>query len=107
MTFVAYLAVSVLLGCSTSITMIGSSSTAVSINKVQVLYEEPSKAYETIALINDSAGTRLTSVQDGITSCREKAATIGADAIIVLQTKGQWTGVGGASVDAKAIRWAE
>ena len=94
-------------GCSTTVTMVGSKSPAVSIDQVEVLYKEPDKRYETIALINDSAGTRLTSIESGISICREKAATLGANAIVVLNTKNPWSGAGGASVDVKAIRWTE
>lgn len=91
-------------GCS-SITPVGEMKYAqADRNKVEVLYQEPQRPYELIALISHEAATRFATVPDVIQKCRALAAQAGADAIIITSTYDQGSN-SAAKASGKAIRW--
>lgn len=94
-------------GCSASVVMVGPAGPKANVNDVEVLYQEPERKNQTIAMINHMAQTRLSSLDSVLYTCKEEAAKVGADALVVRSMKGAWTGMGGASVEARAVRWLE
>lgn len=105
--FVAVAMIAFLSGCSASVVMVGPEGPRANVNDVEVLYQEPERKNQTIAMINHMAQTRFSSLDSVLYTCREEAAKVGADALIVRGMKGAWTGMGGASVEARAVRWLE
>lgn len=77
-----------------------------SADRVEMLYQEPQRPYEVIALISHEAGTRFASVQGVMQTCRELAAKAGADALIITSTYNQTFNTA-AKASGKAIRWKE
>lgn len=94
-------------GCSASVVMVGPAGPRANVNDVEILYQEPERENQTIAMINHMAQTRFSSLDSVLYTCREEAAKVGADALVVRGMKGAWTGMGGASVEARAVRWLE
>lgn len=94
-------------GCSASVVMVGPAGPRANVDNVEVLYQEPERKNQTIAMINHMAQTRFSSLDSVLYTCREEAAKVGADALVVRSMKGAWTGMGGASVEARAVRWLE
>ena len=91
-------------GCS-SITHVGQTThAAVSADQVEVLYQEPLRSYEVVALISHEAATRFATVPSVIKKCRELAAQAGADALIVTSTYNQTFNTA-AKASGKAIKW--
>lgn len=95
----------VLVGCSTSnVAMIGAKTyPPVAVSHVQVLYKEPTRPYEVIALIKHQA-VWIGSSQGEIKKARELAAQAGADALLIYSAENDsfydW-----AKASGKAIRW--
>lgn len=94
-------------GCSASVVMVGPAGPKANVNDVEVLYQEPERKNQTIAMINHMAQTRFSSLDSVLYTCKEEAANVGADALVVRSMKGAWTGMGGAPVEARAVRWLE
>ena len=86
-------------GCS-SVTPVGQvAHEAVPVDRVEVLYQEPQRAYEVIALVSYQ-GTIFATVPGVVEECRKAAARAGADAVIITATVRSY-----ASASGKAIRW--
>jgi PBP1b-binding outer membrane lipoprotein LpoB len=94
-------------GCSASVVIVGPTGPSANVEEIEVLYQEPDRKHQTIAIINHMAQTRLSSLDSVLYTCKKEAAKVGADALVVRNMKGAWTGMGGASVDARAVRWLE
>jgi hypothetical protein len=73
-----------LAGCASSnVVKVGSSSyQPVPVSHVEVLYKEPSRPYDVIALIKHEAGS-FGSSEEEIQKARELAAEAGADALLI------------------------
>jgi len=105
-----WLALAVAAACSacSSITVIDEAGArpAVATSKVAVLYKEPQRPYEVVALVSHEAATRFATVGDVIQKCRELAASSGADAIIITSTFDQGSNYA-AKASGRAIRWTK
>ena len=77
---------------------------AVAPERVEVLYQEPKRPFEVIAMISREAATRFATVQSEIQNCRELAAEAGADAVIITSTYDQTFNTA-AKASGKAIKW--
>lgn len=96
--------VSFLQACS-SVTPLGPSKyPSVAVEHVDVLYQEPKRPYEVIALESYEAATRFSSVRDVVEKCRVLAAEAGADALIITSTYDRSFNAA-ARASAKAVRW--
>jgi type IV pilus biogenesis protein CpaD/CtpE len=94
-----------LLAACSSITPVGKNTyPPTSAERVEILYQEPHRQYEVIALVSHEAGTRFSNVQSVIQKCRELAAQAGADALIVTSSYDQTFNTA-AKASAKAIKW--
>jgi len=93
-------------GCSSITTTPTGQSTsgAVSTEQVEVLYQQPQRPYEVIALVSSDAATIFSAVPGEIEKCRQAAAKVGADALIVTATFDPSLGRP-AKVSGQAIRW--
>ena len=93
-------------GCS-SVTPVGQFAHApVSVEHVEVLYQEPQRPYDVVALVSHEGGTRFATVPGMVKKCRELAAEAGADAVIITSSYGQTFNTA-ASAAGKAIRWKQ
>jgi hypothetical protein len=90
--------------CSSITPVSQTTHTAVPSDQVEVLYQEPQRPYEVVALISHEAATRFATVPSVIEKCRELAAQAGADALIVTSTYDQ-TFSTAAKASGKAIKW--
>ena len=90
--------------CSSVTTVTQTQYPAVAPERVEVLYQEPKRPFEVIAMISHEAFTRFATVQSEIQNCRELAAEAGADAVIITSTYDQTFNTA-AKASAKAIRW--
>lgn len=79
---------------------------AVAPARVEVLYQEPKRPFEVIAMISHEAATRFATVQSEIQNCRELAAKAGADAVIITSTYDQ-TFSTAAKASGKALKWKQ
>ncbi len=96
--------ISLLCACS-SVTTLGTAKyPAVATEHVEVLYQEPKRPYEVLALLSHETATRFSGVQDAVQSCRELAAEAGADAVIITSTYDQTFNTA-AKASGKAIKW--
>lgn len=91
-------------GCSSITPVGGTRYSPADMSQVEVLYQEPQRQYEVIALISHEAATRFATVPGVIQKCRELAAQAGADAIIITSTYDQTFNTA-AKAAGKAIRW--
>ena len=91
-------------GCSSITPLGGTRYPPADLNQVEVLYQEPQRLYEVIALISHEAATRFATVPGVIQKCRELAAQAGADAIIITSTYDQTFNTA-AKAAGKAIKW--
>src|SRR5258705_8885841 len=97
--------VSLLMSACSSVTLlIQTQYPAVAPEHVEVLYQEPKRPYEVIAMLSHEAATRFATVPSVIQDCRELAAEAGADAVIITSTYDQ-TFSTAARASGKAIRW--
>lgn len=93
------------LSACSSVTPVGPTKyPAVAVERVEVLYQEPQRPYNVVALLSHEAASRFSSVQDVVHKCRELAAEAGADAVLITSTYDQ-SGTAAARASAKAIRW--
>lgn len=93
------------LSACSSVTPVGATTyPPVAANRVELLYQEPKRPYEVIALLSHEAPSRFSSVQDVVENCRELGAAAGADAVIITSTYDQSIGTA-AKASAKAIKW--
>ena len=78
---------------------------ATPVGSVQVLYQEPQRPYEVIALVSHMNGFGLP-ISREIAAIREQAAQLGADAVLVTDAQPH-IAFSGENVKAtgKAIRW--
>ncbi len=105
MLFVLIGAIIVSLSACSSVTPMGTAKySAVAAEHVEVLYQDPKRPYEIIALLSHETATRFSSVQDAVQSCRELAAEAGADAVIITSTFDQTFNTA-AKASGKAIKW--
>ncbi|MGA2749578.1 MAG: hypothetical protein ABSG59_12440 [Verrucomicrobiota bacterium] len=100
------LAALVIFGCTTVTQVSDKKYPPTDPAKIEVLYEQPQRAHEVIALINYSGSKGLLG-QDPkwmVQHCKEEAAKIGADAVILddLAASGSFRR---SSASAKAIKW--
>ena len=93
-------------GCSSVIPVSHSAHPAVSVERVEVLYQEPDRPYDVVALVSHEGGTRFATVPGMIQKCRELAAKAGADAVIITSTYGQTLSTA-AKAAGKAVRWKQ
>jgi len=101
--FACLLALS-LSACS-SVTPVGTAKyPAVPVERIEVLYQEPKRPYEVIAMLSHEAASRFSSVDDVVRNCRDLAAEAGGDAVIITSTYDQSFSTA-ARASAKAIRW--
>jgi hypothetical protein len=91
-------------GCGSTIPVSAHHYPAVSVDSVQMLYQEPKRPYEVIALVGTEGGLRPF-VAD-IAGLRKQAAQVGADAVIVTEAKNT-TALQHPSASGKAIKWAK
>lgn len=91
----------VLQGCG-STAVVGHTYPAVSTGSVEVLYQEPKRPYKVIAFVSELHGVEHPGAD--ITSLREKAARLGADAVIITSAQdiSVWEY---AKAAGKAIKW--
>jgi hypothetical protein len=93
------------LSACSSVTPVGTAKyPPVEATRVEVLYQEPKRPYEVIAMLSHEAASRFSSVQDVVENCRELAARAGADAVIITSTYDQSVSTA-AKASARAIRW--
>jgi hypothetical protein len=92
-------------GCASSNIVKVSSSTyqPVAVSHVEVLYKEPKRPYEVIALLKHEAGW-IGSSEGEIEKARELAAKAGADALLISSAEND-TFFDYAQAKGKAIRW--
>lgn len=102
--FIPILALGLIVSCSSITPVNRTAYPATPSDRVEVLYQEPQRPYETIALVSHEAATRFATVPSVIEKCRELAARAGADALIVTSTYDQ-TFSTAAKASAKAIKW--
>ena len=93
-------------GCSSVTPVSQTEHSAVSVQHVEVLYQEPARPYEVVSLVSHEGGTRFATVPGMVQKCRELAAKAGADAVIITSTYGQ-TLNSAAKAAGKAIRWKQ
>lgn len=94
----------VLSGCS-SVTPVGHGAySPVPVEHVQVLYQEPQRPYEVIALVSHGGGSRFATIHSVVGNCRELAASYGADAVLITSTYDQTLG-SAAQASGKALKW--
>jgi Mg2+/citrate symporter len=86
-------------GCSSITPIGGATAPPVSVDKVEVLYQEPARPYDVIALVSYQ-GTAFATVPGVVEKCRQTAAKAGADALIVTSTTRAY-----ATASGKAIKW--
>jgi hypothetical protein len=91
-------------GCGSTIPVSSHHYPAVSVDSVQMLYQEPKRPYEVIALVGTEGGLRPFVADIG--GLRKQAAQVGADAVIVTDAKN--TGMFNApNASGKAIKWTK
>ena len=73
---------------------------------VEMLFQEPSRAYEVIAFVEAKTVFIWDTPEKMMSQCREAAAKVGADAVIFSST-GKWSGMAGVPGVAagRAIKW--
>jgi hypothetical protein len=101
------LLVAVCFACSScsSVTPVGHGAySPVPVEHVQVLYQEPSRPYEVIALVSHGGGSRFATIRSVVAKCRELAAGYGADAVLITSTYDQTIG-SAAQASGKALKW--
>ena len=91
-------------GCSSVTPLDGARYSEVPASKVEVLYKEPKREYDVIALVSHEAATRFATVPDVIQKCRELAAQAGADALIITTAFDQGSN-SAARAAGRAIKW--
>jgi hypothetical protein len=91
-------------GCGSTIPVSGHHYPAVSVDSVQMLYQEPKRPYEVIALVGTVGGVRPLVADIG--GLRKEAAKVGADAVIVTEAKNT-SMFGRPSASGKAIKWTK
>ena len=81
---------------------------AVPVSSVQMLYQEPTKPYEVIALVSHMNSLGLP-ISWEIAAVREEAAKLGADAVLIIDAKQHIPFVTGENVTAtgNAIKWTD
>ena len=81
---------------------------AVPVSSVQILYKEPTKPYEVIALVSHMNSLGFP-ISWEIAAVREKAAKLGANAVLMIDAKQRYPFLTGENVTAtgNAIRWTE
>jgi hypothetical protein len=90
-------------GCSSTIPVSANRYPAVPVGSVQVLFQEPTRPYEVIALVGTEGN--LTPFVADINGLRVAAAKVGADAVIVTEAKNQTFNSMRPSASGKAIRF--
>ena len=73
-------------------------------DSIQVLYQEPSKPYEVVALVDQQGSGFDFSANDTIPGLKEQAAKVGADAVIITSAKPMKV-YEYAHTSGKAIKW--
>jgi hypothetical protein len=75
---------------------------------VEMLFQEPSRAYEVIAFVEAKTVFIWDTPEKMMSQCREEAAKVGADAVIFSST-GKWSGMPGIPGVAagRAIKWKQ
>jgi hypothetical protein len=101
---VIVMAAALLCSCASSTTPVGRQYAAVNPTDVRVIYQEPHRPYEVIALLSRTRSI-LTSVQETTKDVREEAARNGADAVLITDAFPGYFGRAGTEVHGKAIRW--
>ncbi len=79
---------------------------AVSPGAVQVLYQEPARPYEVIALVDQQGSGFDFSADSTIAGLKEQAAKVGADAVIITLARPMRVAEY-AHTSGKAIKWTE
>ena len=77
-----------------------------SAESVATLYQEPNRPYEVIAFVEAKTVTIFDKPEKMMQQAKEKAAVVGADAVIFTST-GKWSGMPGIPgvASGRAIRW--
>jgi hypothetical protein len=89
-------------GCGSTIPVSSHHYPPVPVDSVQVLYQEPKRPYEVIAIVGNAGG--VTPFVADIGGLRKAAADVGADALIVTEAKNA-TLFQKPSTNGKAIKW--
>ncbi len=101
---VTVVSISLLCACG-STTPVGSHTyPSVTVSHVQVLYSEPSKPHEVIAMVSYTNLSILQSVSNAVEGLRGRAAGVGADAVVVTAASRPTIGHEG-SASGKALKW--
>jgi argininosuccinate synthase len=81
---------------------------AVPVSSVQILYQEPTKPYEVIALVSHMNSLGLP-ISREIAAVREEAAKLGADAVLIIDAKQRIPFITGENVTTtgNAIKWTD
>lgn len=81
---------------------------AVPVSSVQILYKEPTKPYEVIALVSHMNSLGFP-ISWEIAAVREEAAKLGANAVLIINAKQRYPFITGENVTAtgNAIKWTE
>lgn len=99
--------IAILLGCGCTTTVLPVSQThysPVSAGEVEVLYQEPQRPHEVIALVTYDAASVFAGIPGIIEKCRQEAAQQGADALVITTSKGAVLGRP-ATVSGQIIKW--
>jgi hypothetical protein len=92
------------IGCGSTTPVGGHHYPAVPVDSVEILYQEPTRPYEVIALVGNVGG--LKPLVADIGGLRKLAAHVGADAVIVTEAKNT-SFAGRNSASGKAIKWVK
>jgi hypothetical protein len=103
-TMIAILAAALLCSCATSVPVGNRNYTAVSPSNVSVIYQEPHRPYNVLALVGFDGGLAF-SLHDRLEKARVEAAQYGANAVLITDAQqGSWTN-SGTHLRGQAIRW--
>ena len=100
----AVIAAALLCSCATSVPVSNRSYSAANPSNVSVIYKEPQRPYDVLALVGFDGGLAF-SLQDRLEKARVEAAQYGANAVLITDAQqGSWTN-SGTHLRGQAIRW--
>ena len=89
-TLIAIVAAALLCSCATSVPVNERRYAAVNPSSVRVIYQEPQRPYDVLALLGFDGGLAF-SLQDRLEKARIEAAQYGANAVLITDTQqGSW-----------------
>lgn len=91
-------------GCGTSTTVVSEKKySPVPVGHVEVLYQEPKRSYDVVALVHAGRTWGMSGKKD-VASLKEQAAQVGADAVLITSVHGV-TLTQYDNAEGKAIKW--